>query len=59
MPWKPGDAKKKTKAASTPAKEKKWAATANSVRGKSGDDAKAIKIANTVVKKHPAKKKKG
>jgi len=51
MPWNPSDAKSKTKKASTPAKQKHWADVANAVLEKSGDEAKAIRIANSVVKK--------
>lgn len=51
MPWKPSEATGKTKKASTPAKKKQWAATANAILKKTGDDATAIKIANAAVKK--------
>lgn len=51
MPWTASDAVKHTKNANTAAKQKKWAATANSVLKETGDDAKAIRIANSTVKK--------
>lgn len=51
MPWKSSDAPKHTKKADTPAEKKQWAKTANSVLKKTGDDAKAIRIANAAVKK--------
>ncbi len=51
MPWITQDAIKKDKKANTSAKKKQWAAVANSVLKKTGDDAKAIKIANGVIKK--------
>lgn len=51
MPWKPADAQKKNKKADTPAEKKRWAATANAVLKDSGDDAKAIRIANASIKK--------
>lgn len=50
MPWKPSDATKHTKNADTAAKQKRWASTANSVLKESGDDAKAIRVANASVK---------
>lgn len=51
MPWKPSDAKKKNKKADTPAEKKQWAAVANKVLKSTGDDAKAIKAANSAIKK--------
>jgi len=57
MPWLPSDGPKRhTKKANTPAKRKQWSSTANSVLEKTGDDAKAIKIANAAVKNHPSRK---
>lgn len=57
MPWKSGDAKEYTKSADTPAKQKKWAAVANSALQSCLDDdreqdvceASAIKQANSVI----------
>lgn len=51
MPFTMDSAAKYTKKASTPAKKKQFAATANSVLKKTGDDVAAIKIANAAVKK--------
>jgi hypothetical protein len=51
MPWSNGDAPKHTKKADTPAEQKKWVDTANAVRKKTGNDAKAIRIANAAIKK--------
>jgi uncharacterized protein YdaT len=51
MPWKMSDAPHKTHAASTPAKKKQWVGTANAVLAKTGDEGKAVRIANAVVKK--------
>jgi len=51
MPWKPGDASRKTKKAKSPKSKRQWAATANAVLEKTGDEGKAVKIANSVVKK--------
>lgn len=57
MPWEMSSAMGHTKKASTPAKKKQWASTANAVLEKSGDEGKAVRIANAAVKKHPSKKK--
>jgi uncharacterized protein YdaT len=57
MPWGLGDAAHKTKKASTPAKKKRWAITANALLAQTGDEAKAIRIANAMAKK--AKNPKG
>jgi len=58
MPWTPKDASAKTRKASSPAKKKKWAGVANAVLKKSGDDGKAIRIANAAVKGTLSKPKK-
>ena len=59
MPWKPGDGPARhTKQADTPAKKKQWADVANKVREESGDEGKAVRIANAAVKNHPSKKRK-
>ena len=50
MPWKPSDAKKHTKSATTKAKQEKWAKIANAVLKETGDDGKAIRIANSKVR---------
>jgi len=57
MPWSMESAGKHTKKAGTPATKKQWASTANAVLEKSGDEGKAIKIANAAVKKHPSTNK--
>ena len=57
MPWTSKDAKGKTKKASTPSKKKKWAAVANEVLSRTGDEARAVRTANAVLKR--AKKGKG
>jgi hypothetical protein len=54
MPWKPEQAKKHNKAA-TGKKAKQWAATADEVLKQTGDDAKAIRIANAAIKKGKTK----
>lgn len=57
MPWTMESAGKHTKKATTGAKKQQWASTANAVLEKSGDEGKAVRIANAAVKKHPSKKK--
>lgn len=57
MPWSAKDAKSKTKRASSAKKRAAWAATANAVLKRTGDDAKAIRIANSVVKKTKKRKR--
>ena len=54
MPWNPKTAKKHNKKA-TGKKGEQWAATANAVLEKTGDDAKAIRIANAAIKKSKEK----
>ena len=51
MPWTMKSASDKTKKAKTPAAKKQWAKVANKVLKESGDDGKAIRIANAAVKK--------
>lgn len=51
MPWKPKDASKNTKKADTPSEQKQWAKVANKVLQSTGDDAKAVRIANASIKK--------
>ena len=49
MPWTSTDASAKTRAADDPAKQQAWAATANAVLKKTGNEQSAIKIANAQV----------
>ncbi len=58
MPWSPQDGPSRhTKKANNPAKRKQWSSTANAVLEKTGDEGKAVRIANAAVKKHPSKGK--
>ena len=63
MPWKSGDAKKHTKKADTAAKRLQWARVANRVLSETGDEGRAIRIANAAVakrgKRGGKKKKRG
>lgn len=55
MPWSKNDGPSRhTKKADTPAKKKQWSAVANKVLAKSGDEGKAVRIANSAVAKHPS-----
>lgn len=49
MPWSPGDAYKHIHAAGSAKKSKVWSSTANGVLADSGDEGKAIRIANAQV----------
>ena len=49
MPWTPSDAKRKTRKASTPKKQRQWSDVANSVLSSTGDEGRAIREANAVV----------
>ncbi len=51
MPWNPTDAKRFTKKADSPKKQRQWSHVADSELAKTGDEARAIKAANSVVSK--------
>lgn len=50
MPWTPKDAGKHNKAATNGKPAKQWAKVANSVLKRTGDDGRAIREANAVVR---------
>lgn len=52
MPWKPGDAKRHTKKATTPRKKRQFSAVANKVLEDTGDEGRAIRTANAAVKRN-------
>lgn len=56
MPWKPADAKDKTRKADTPKKKRQWAKVADSVLERTGDEGQAIRTANGVLKKQRRRK---
>jgi len=58
VPWDPSDATKKTSRADTAEKRRQWAHVANEELARTGDDARAIRAANSVIKHHPAGKPK-
>jgi hypothetical protein len=55
MPWTMASAYRHTHKAKGPAAKKQWSAVANKVLKESGDDAKAIKIANAAIAKRKKK----
>ena len=55
MPWAPSDAAAKNRKADTPRKKGQWAAIANNVLKRTGDDRQAVKTANGVLKKAAAR----
>lgn len=55
MPWAMKDAMRHTHKATTQKKKKQFAKVANKVLAESGDEGKAIRIANAAVKKSKAK----
>jgi uncharacterized protein YdaT len=57
MPWKAKDAKRHTKKAKSPKRKRQWREVANSVLRRTGDEGRAIRAANSVVKKAQTKKK--
>lgn len=51
MPWRPADAKRHSKKALSATAQRQWADVANSELQKHGDDARAIRAANSVIAK--------
>lgn len=52
MPWtKNSGPKRHSKKANTPKKKKAWAATANAVLKRTGNEGSAVRIANSIVKR--------
>lgn len=56
MPWTSKDATRHTKKAKSKGAKKQWSSVANKVLKETGDEAKAVRIANSAVKK---RKKRG
>ncbi len=56
MPWKPSDAKRHTKKADTPKKQKQWADVADSAASRGASEGSAIRQANSVIAKETKKK---
>jgi hypothetical protein len=51
MPWTPADASKKDKKATSPIEKRQWSDVANSILKRTGNDARAIRGANSVLAK--------
>lgn len=51
MPWSASDARRHTKKARGAKARAQWAEVANSVLARTGDEAKAVKAANSVIKR--------
>ncbi len=51
MPWRASDAPKKTKKAKSAKAKRQWRDVANSVLAKTGNEGRAIREANAVVKR--------
>lgn len=51
MPWKPKQAESHTRKADTPKERKQWADVANAVLRKTGNEGRAVREANAVVKR--------
>ena len=49
MPWTPKSAQRHDKQANTPKRKRQWSEIANSVLSRTGDEARAIRAANSVV----------
>lgn len=56
MPWTAKDAHNKTHRAKSPKSKKQWSKVANAILKRTGDDARAIRGANSAVKKAKRKK---
>lgn len=57
MPWKPSDAERHTKKASTPFKQRKWSEIANQLLKEGYSEGAAIRIANSIIKNGGRKKR--
>lgn len=56
MPWSPSDATRHNKSVKSAHGRDIWSSTANSVLAESGDEGKAIRIANAAANKYRAKR---
>lgn len=55
MPWGPKDAKAKTKKAKSPTAKRQWAHVADAVLSSTGDEGRAVREANAVIKRRRKK----
>jgi hypothetical protein len=52
MPWQPKDAPRHDKAADTPKLQRQWSDIADGVLKRTGDEGRAIREANAVIRRH-------
>jgi len=57
MPWSAADASSKTKKAKTPVAKRQWRDVADTVLSKTGDEGRAIREANAVIKRRKGSKR--
>lgn len=55
MPWSKNDAKRHTRKAKSPKAKRQWSHVANATLEKTGDEGRAVRAANAVVKKRKKK----
>jgi hypothetical protein len=55
-PWGPSDARSKTRKANTPKKQRQWAHVADAVLASTGDEGRAVRTANGVIRKRKGSK---
>jgi uncharacterized protein YdaT len=56
MPWTARDASRHNKSVKSPKRKHQWSEVANSILDRTGDDARAIRGANSAVKKSQSKR---
>ena len=56
VPWTPKQATKHNHSVKSPKRKRQWSSVANSILEKTGDDARAIRGANSAVKKSQSKR---
>ena len=56
MPWKSSDARRHTHRAQSPRRQRQWREVANSVLRRTGDEGRAVRTANAVVRRTPSRR---
>lgn len=56
MPWSPSDAKRHTKKATSPKRQRQWAHVANSALKRGASEGSAVRQANAAIKRARAKR---
>ena len=57
MPWKSSSARRHTRKARSAKAKRQWSKVANSVLRRTGDEGRAVRAANSVVKKRGSKRR--